>query len=240
MKGLTIHFSTIKSNFIVFLFIMASISFLLLLFSLNNQVVQSYSNNDVKTIKVKLIQDQNKYKHLIGIVQNIGNNSVNHIIISASFIDVSNKSIGNFSTQTDITTLNPKEMTPFDILIFDKKIYDKIKEYIININFNFTNYKDKKLAIVSDKSHLDINGFYFIDGKIQNTGNTYSNNTRVTSIIYNKNNELLGIWKAQTEPYAIPPSTIASFSIPITDKIQNFQITNYTLFTESDKFTKID
>ena len=55
---------------------------------------------------------------------------------------------------------------------------------------------------------------------------------------YNKNNELLGVWKAQTEPYSIPPSLEASFSIPITDKIQSFQISNYTLFAESDKFTK--
>ena len=55
---------------------------------------------------------------------------------------------------------------------------------------------------------------------------------------YNKNNELLGVWKAQTEPYSIPPLLEASFSIPITDKIQSFQISNYTLFAESDKFTK--
>jgi hypothetical protein len=206
--------------------------------SLNNYLVQGYPNNGLKTIKVKMTQDQYNYKHLLGLVENTENKTVNHVIITARFLDSSNKSIGNFSKQTEITTLNPKEITPFDILIFDKNIYDKIKEYVVNINFNFTKNKDKNLVIESNKSHLDVNGFFFIDGKIRNLGQAYSNNTTVTSVTFNKNNELLGVWKAQTEPYSIPPLLEASFSIPITDKIQSFQISNYTLFAESDKFTK--
>jgi hypothetical protein len=238
MKKLITHNLHSKTNSIFFLIIIVCLSLLLLVLSLNNLSVQGYPNNDIKTIKVKLTQDQYKYKHLLGLVQNIGNNTVNQVIISARFLDSGNKSIGNFSKQTEITTLNPKEITPFDILIFDKNIYDKIKEYVVNINFNFTKDKDKKLVIISSKSHLDVNGFFFIDGKIKNIGQAYSNNTTVTSVTYNKNNELIGVWKAQTEPYSIPPSLEASFSIPITDKIQSFQISNYTLFAESDKYTK--
>jgi hypothetical protein len=238
MKKLITHNLHSKTNSTFFLIIIVCLSLLLLVLSLNNHPVQGYPNNDLKTIKVKLTQDQYKYKHLLGLVQNIGNNTVNQVIISARFLDSGNKSIGNFSKQTEITTLNPKEITPFDILIFDKNIYDKIKEYVVNINFNFTKDKDKKLVFISSKSHLDVNGFFFIDGKIKNIGQAYSNNTTVTSVTDNKNNELNGVWKAQTEPYSIPPSLEASFSIPITDKIQSFQISNYTLFAESDKYTK--
>ena len=93
------------------------------------------------------------------------------------------------------------------------------------------------LNIKSNNSHIDINGFYFINGEIQNNGNMYSNNTTVTAITYDKNKEILGVWKAQTEPYIIPPLSIASFSIPITDKIQSFKISNYKLLAESDKYT---
>ena len=238
MKNLITHILYSKTKSFYFLFIIVSLSLLLIEFSLNNYLVQGYPNNGLKTIKVKMTQDQYNYKHLLGLVENTENKTVNHVIITARFLDSGNKSIGNFSKQTEITTLNPKEITPFDILIFDKNIYDKIKEYVVNINFNFTKNKDKNLVIVSNKSHLDVNGFFFIDGKIRNLGQAYSNNTTVTSVTYNKNNELLGVWKAQTEPYSIPPSLEASFSIPITDKIQSFQISNYTLFAESDKFTK--
>jgi hypothetical protein len=238
MKKLITHILHSKTNSIIFLLIIVSLSLLLLEFSLNNHPVKGDPNNDLKTNKVKLTQDQYNYKHLVGLVENTENKTVNHVIITARFLDSGNKSIGNFSKQTEITTLNPKEITPFDILIFDKNIYDKIKKYVVNINFNFTKDKDKKLVFVSNKSHLDVNGFFFIDGKIKNIGQAYSNNTTVTSMTYNKNNEPLGVWKAQTEPYSIQPSLEASFSIPITDKIQSFQISNYTLFAESDKFTK--
>jgi hypothetical protein len=238
MKNLITHILYSKTKSFYFLFIIVSLSLLLIEISLNNYLVQGYPNNGLKTIKVKMTQDQYNYKHLLGLVENTENKTVNHVIITARFLDSSNKSIGNFSKQTEITTLNPKEISPFDILIFDKNIYDKIKEYVVNINFNFTKNKDKNLVIESNKSHLDVNGFFFIDGKIRNLGQAYSNNTTVTSVTFNKNNELLGVWKAQTEPYSIPPLLEASFSIPITDKIQSFQISNYTLFAESDKFTK--
>jgi hypothetical protein len=238
MKNLITHILYSKTKSFYFLFIIVSLSLLLIEFSLNNYIVQGYPNNGLKTIKVKMTQDQYNYKHLLGLVENTENKTVNHVIITARFLDSSNKSIGNFSKQTEITTLNPKEITPFDILIFDKNIYDKIKEFVVNINFNFTKNKDKNLVIESNKSHLDVNGIFFIDGKIRNLGQAYSNNTTVTSVTFNKNNELLGVWKAQTEPYSIPPLLQASFSIPITDKIQSFQISNYTLFAESDKFTK--
>ena len=237
MKILVMHFSTNhKTNFMYFLTIIVVLSILLI--SLNNQPALSYTDNNLNLTKINLIQDQFNYKHIIGIVQNTGNKTVNHIIISFNFLDSGNKSIGNFSKQSEITTLNPKEITPFDILIFDKKIYDKINDLTMDIKYNFTNYKSKMLAIVSNNSHLDINGFYFINGQILNNAHAYSNNTTVTSITYNKNNELAGVWKAQTEPYTIPPLTTASFSIPVTNKIQSFQISNYTVLAESDKFTK--
>jgi hypothetical protein len=230
------HYSINKTNCIFFLTIISSLPLLLFLLD-NQQPALGYTNNILKIAKVNLAQDQYNYKHILGIVKNIGNKTVNHIIITVNFIDYAHNSIGNFSKESEITTLNPKDIAPFDILIYDKKIYDIIKDYTIYIKYNITKYKDKKLVIVSNYSHLDINGFYFINGMIQNTGNKYSNFTTVTATTNNKKNELAGVWKAQTEPYTIPPLSTASFSIPVTDKIQSFQISNYTLFAESDKFT---
>jgi hypothetical protein len=169
-----------KINFIFFLTIIIISLSLLSFLSDNQQHALGNTNKILKITKVKLIQDQYNYKHILGIVQNSN----------------------------------------------------------IDIKYNITKYKDKKLVIVSSYSHLDANGFYFINGEIQNTApHTYSNNTTVTSITYNKNNELAGVWEAQTEPYTISPLSTASFSIPVTDKIQSSQISNYTLLAESDKFT---
>lgn len=197
-------------------------------------------NDDLKTVQVKLTLDQNKYKHLIGILQNTGNKTIDQVVVSADFFDKDKKSLGNFSKQTELTTLNPNEITPFDVLVYDKKINDRIKDYKVEFKFRFTEFKDKELVIVSNYSRLDMTGFYFINGKIQNTDKaSASGNTNVIAITYNKNKDLAGVWKAQTEPYSIPPLTTATFTIPVTDKVQAFQISNYTLLTESDNFSKL-
>ena len=174
---------------------------------------------------------------MVGLVRNIGNNTASQIIISANFLGEGNISLGNFSKQTELRALNPNEITPFDILIFDKKNNEKIKNFKADIKYNLTDHKDKKLDIVANNSRSDMTGFFFINGKIKNSGDTHSNNTNVISILYDKNKELVGVWEAQTEPYDIPPSATASFTIPITDKTQSFRISSYTLLTEATNYS---
>ncbi|HEX5518861.1 MAG TPA: FxLYD domain-containing protein [Candidatus Nitrosocosmicus sp.] len=238
-KNSSDHFLAFKTLEYLF-FPSFTIILLSLLFCIIVQTSSGYTEGDVlKVISMKLTQDQYNYKHLIGILQNNANKTVNNVIISANFFDKTNKSIGNFSKQSEITTINPREITPFDILIYNKDLNDKINKFSITVKYNFTNHKDEKIAMESSNSHIDIiTGFYFIDGKIKNNGQLYSNNTTIIAITYDKNKDLAGVWKAQTEPYNIPPSTEASFSIPVTDKIQSYNILNYTLLVESNKYVK--
>src|SRR5689334_13943326 len=119
------------TKLLIFSFIITAIS-LSVFFYLIIQIPNTYANNSNKVLKIlnqKIIQDQNNYKHLLGILKNIGNSSINDIIVSANLLDKANKTIGNFSKQSEITTLNPNDSSPFDILIYDKKIYDKINNF---------------------------------------------------------------------------------------------------------------
>jgi hypothetical protein len=228
-----------KLNYGFFLSIILMVSFILLFSSLD-KIASSYTVKDLEISQTKLIEDQSKYKHMIGIVHNIGNKTANQIVITANFFDDSKKSIGNFSKQTELRALNPDEITPFDILILDPKKSEKIHNNTMELKYNFTDPKAKKLDIVSNDSRLDMTGFFFVNGKIKNTGGSDSNNTNIISILYNKDRELIGVWKAQTEPYNIPPLATASFTIPITDKTQSFQISSYTLLTDSDNYSGLN
>lgn len=210
-----------------------------LLLAPSGEFASSYGAKDLELSDVTLTQDQSKYKHLVGLVRNIGYNTANEIIVSANFLGEGNISLGNHSKQTELRALNPNEITPFDILIFDKKNNEQIKNFKADTKYNLTDHKDKKLDIVANNSPLDMTGVFFINGKIKNSGETHSNNTNVISILYDKNKELVGVWKAQTEPYDIPPSATASFTIPITDKTQSFRISSYTVFTESNNYSEL-
>jgi hypothetical protein len=226
-------------GFFLLMVVMASFYSSMPLLVLSDKFAPAYGAKDLELANVTLTQDQSKYKHLVGLVNNIGNSTANQIIISANLLGEGNISLGNFSKQTELRSLNPNETTPFDILIFDKKDNEKIKNFKADIEYNLTGHKDKKLDIVANNSRLDMTGFFYINGKIRNSGDTHSNNTNVIAILYDKNKELVGIWKAQTEPYDIPPSTTASFTIPITDKTQSFRISSFTLLTESDNYSEL-
>ncbi len=112
-----------KMNFRFFLFIvvMTSFSSFMLLLALSDKFASSYGAKDLELSDVTLTQDQSKYKHLVGLVLSIGNNTANQIIISANFLGEGNTTLVKFSKQTKLIALNPNEITPFDILIFEKK-----------------------------------------------------------------------------------------------------------------------
>jgi hypothetical protein len=101
--------------------VITSFSCSILLLARSDKFASSYGAKDLEMTDVTPTQDQSKYKHLVGLVRNIGNNTANQIIILANFLGEGNISLGNYSKQTELRALNPNEITPFDILIFDKK-----------------------------------------------------------------------------------------------------------------------
>ncbi len=212
-----------------FLFV-SNLIIMIIILSSSTLISSALNYNYLKSKDVNLVQDQNGFFHLIGILYNTGNKTINDIYITANFLNKNNFSIFNYSRQTEIQSLNPNESTPFDILVFDKDHNKDIKNYSLSSKYNFTNYNEKNLETISTKNRFDITGTYFIDGKLKNNGKNYLNNTTVIAAVYDDKNKLIGIWRAQTEPYSIPSSAIASFSIPVTDKTQSFKIKRYTLF----------
>lgn len=193
--------------------------------------VQGLQTTNLKVLNSSMIQDMNSYVHMIGYVKNIGNFTLKDIIINAHIKDSNNVSIGNYSRELELRFLNPSEISPFDVLIFDKHEINKIKKFDFTFDYNISKtHYSKEVKLVSSLSRLDLTGIYYISGKVKNTGYSISNNTIVIASVRDKDDNMLGIWKAQTEPYNIPPYEMASFTIPVTDKNQIIKISKYSLF----------
>lgn len=202
-----------------------SLSFIIIFSSLAVPIFALKLMESMKTL------DQNGYIHLIGKVKNDGPNPIDNVYATGILLGKNNSELGNYSNQVDVHPLSNGEIAPFDIMIYDKRNNDLINTYKIELAFNSTSIEPSRdLTIVSVSSRLDITGFYFISGRVTNNMNSISNNTIIIASVVDKNNDLLGIWKAQTEPYNIAPLGSASFTIPITDKVQSFKIDNYTLY----------
>jgi len=185
----------------------------------------------LKIIQQQMVQDENDFFHLIGVAQNNNNATIDNIYAIGTLTGPDDTTIGNYSTQVDVHPLNPLELTPYDITIYNKEQNDQIKNHSVIFTFNTTESKNlKDFDIHSVNSRSDMLGFFFISGRITNEMSSISNNTLVIATVYDKDEKLLGVWNAQTEPYNISPSSTASFTIPITDSNQGLRITNYTLF----------
>lgn len=194
--------------------------------------------NDESVFGLKLVQthltlDQNNFHHIIGIAQNEMNMTLDDIFVKATILGDNNNTLGNYSNQVAVHPLNPSEETPFDILIYDKNHNNLIKNYTVDFTYDETKTNERKLEIHSTSSKLDLTGFYYISGRITNNMNAISNSTTIIAALYDKNNNPIGIWKAQSEPYNIPPFSTASFTIPVTDRSTGFNINNYTLYTNN-------
>ena len=187
----------------------------------------------LRLVQTHLTQDQNKFHHIIGIAQNDLNMTLDNIFVKAIISGENNTILGNYSSQVAVHPLNPSKETPFDVLIYDKNHNNLIKNYTVDFTYEGTQTNESDLEIHSTNSRLDATGFYYISGRITNNMNTTSNSTTIIAALNDKNNDLIGIWKAQSEPYDIPPLSTASFTIPVTDRSQGSDIYNYTLFSNN-------
>ena len=194
--------------------------------------------NDDSAFGLKLVQthmtlDQNKFYHIIGIAQNDMNMTLDDIFVQAVILDDKNTILRNYSNQVSVHPLNPSEETPFDVLIYDKNQNNQIKNYTVEFTYDETKTNERNLEIHSTNSKLGATGFYYISGRITNNMDAISNSTTIIAALNDKNNNPIGIWKAQSEPYNIPPFSTASFTIPVTDRSTGFNINNYTLFANN-------
>jgi hypothetical protein len=198
-------------------------------FLINNESVFG-----LKIVQSQMTQDQNKFHHIIGIAQNDLNMTLDNIFVQAIISGENNTILGNYSNQVAVHPLYPSEETPFDVLIYEKNHNNLIKNYTIDFTYEGTNNTNEKdLEIHSTSSRLDATGFYYISGRITNNMNTIANSTTIIAALIDRNNDLIGIWKAQSEPYDIPPLSTASFTVPVTDRSQGFNIYNYILYSNN-------
>ncbi|WP_222424801.1 hypothetical protein [Candidatus Nitrosocosmicus arcticus] len=203
------------------------------IFSYSVALTNEQSVFGLKLVQTHLTQDHNKFHHIIGLAQNDLNMTLDKIFVHAIILDESNTILGNYSSQVEVHPLNPSEETPFDVLIYDKNYNSLIRNYTVDLTYEEAKTNKRDLEILSTSSKLDVTGFYYISGRIINNLNIVSNSTTIIAALNDKNGDLIGIWKAQSEPYNIPPFSTASFTIPVTDRIQGPIINNYTLYSNN-------
>jgi hypothetical protein len=184
--------------------------------------------------------DGNNIMHVYGLVKNISNKASKNVIVKASFYDSSSKLINEFQRSADLRTINPGEISPFEILYIDTKTVNDVKNYTLSASGEESQIKTRALRIVSNSSKIDtVLGIYYIKGRVVNEGSEGTTNSMIIAPLYDKNGNVILVGRAQTEPVNISSHSQAAFDLPVTAAPQIFKVKRYSLLADSDQYITI-
>jgi hypothetical protein len=99
--------------------------------------------------------------------------------------------------------------------------------------------KPTALKIHSDNSRLDILGFYYINGRIVNGGPLTATQSSAISTLYDKDDKVIAIGRALSEPVNITSDNHAAFGLVVIEKLQTYKIKSYSLIADSDQYVSL-
>ena len=91
---------------------------------------KALAEQQFKFQKTSSFVDETKFMHVYGEVKNISNKAMKNVVVKASFYDAYGKMINEFKRSSELRTINPGEISPFEILYIDTKSVDTVKNYI--------------------------------------------------------------------------------------------------------------
>ena len=190
--------------------------------------------------KTSSYKDGNNIMHVYGLLRNIANKAFKNVIVKASFYDSGSRLLNDFQRSADLRTINPGEISPFEILYIDTRTVNYVKNYTLSASGEETQIKTRALRIVSNSSKIDtILGIYYIRGRVLNEGSEGTTNSMIIAPLYDKNRNVILVGRAQTEPVNISSHSQAAFDLPVTAAPQIFKVKRYSLLADSDQYVTI-
>lgn len=224
---------------------MKLLSFLLVL-SLFTSLIPIYGDSSSKPLsgdQVFIIEntssfvDESGLMHVYGEVRNISNISMTNVIINGSFYDKSGRQLNDYQRSCELPTINAGGICPFEIIYIDTKTTNRIEDFKLTAQGIVTDTsKPVKLKFYSEKSRLDILGFYYINGRISNEGSITATDSSVVATLYDKDGKVIAIGRALAEPAIILPDSLASFGIAVAEKSQVHKTRGYSLMAFSTQY----
>ena len=70
--------------------------------------------------------------HVYGELKNISNKAMKNVVVTALFYDSNGKLLNEFRRSSEIRTVNPGEISPFEVLYIDTKTVNAVKNYTLS------------------------------------------------------------------------------------------------------------
>ncbi len=187
--------------------------------------------------------------HVVGEVQNQGTSILNPVVLGGTiYTPDGTAQILSQPCTVYVNYLLPQQKAAF-LMDFPMKDMswmsqgiDHTEFTVIKANSN-SSYQYPDLKITDDSPSIDATGanqgVYWVNGKVQNTGNRTANNIRVIAAFYNSTGDIVAAgYSLELTPTYLDPSHSASFKVGATDvNMTNVtpdrKIASYTLYVQA-------
>ena len=210
---------------------------------LMNGISARIAPSDIEIGKTSSFVDENGIMHLYGEVRNLSTKPMSNVVVKASFFDDNGKLLNEFNRSTELSKLNPGGISPFEILYIDSKTVNQVRDFKISTEISSSPAENKlkpvRLEVNPTNSRLDIFGFYYINGIVVNNAKANSTNTLIIATLYDKNGNVIAIGRGLAEPLNITAGSNGVFGLVVSEKLQTYKTTSYSLIADSDEYTSV-
>lgn len=177
--------------------------------------------------------------HVVGEVQNVGNQAVTFVQVSAKFYDTYNVVIDSRFDLTMLSVLLAGHKSPFEIALFDVAESAGVVWYILSVTYLETNPIPMKLEILSQSNYTDTDGSFHIAGELRNLGNERLVNAKVVATYYDNSSHVAAAAYTNFDPEEhIDPNQTVLFEIGL-DKERVKFVETYALEAQSNQYAMI-
>ncbi len=234
-----------------------AIALLLLTFCLALPPKTHSQTQNIKVVNWSWYVDPQGILDAVGLVQNVGPNTIKSVSLAASVIGPNNVDVADSGTQVWVLDLLPNQEAPFYIEFVSPHVssqtttwYELIQEGALSsimfrpVSANATSdYQYQGLSITSSKSSIGTtagySGAFLVNGVIKNTGDQTATNLTVVGAFFNSTGNVVGVgYTNYLTPRALTPGNTTTFQIAALDLNQSqvpaaLQIKSYQLLVQT-------
>jgi len=178
------------------------------------------------------------YYHVVGEVQNTGDQAVNFVKITATFYDSSDVVVSTDLAYTMLDVILPNRKSPFEVILWDAVQSSKVDHYSLTVTYSTTSPKPLGLEILSNSSYIDSIGWMHVVGEIKNIETGTANYVKVIATYYDEAGNVVAAAFTYSDPSDIEPGQKAPFEILLSDERTPY-VVSYKLTAESNQYTLI-
>jgi hypothetical protein len=177
--------------------------------------------------------------HVVGEVQNTGDQAANLVTIDVAFYNSSDALIADRFDQTMLDIVLPQGKSPFDIALLDTTLSARVDHYMLNVTSSTADSVPANLEVLTDNSYVDNDGSMHIPGEVTNLGNEKATNVKLVVTYYNN-----GTVVAATSKYLDPeeadlnPDQTKPFDLQLSEDRTSY-VDSYEVTAESTEYLSV-